>query len=243
MPFDLHRQLQELYAGEDGQREVRINGSFVADVVRHGVIYEIQTRKLSNIKSKIASLLETIPIVVVYPVSVHTTIIHCDGADLHECNRRPSPKQGHALDAFSETVYLAHLLAHPNMALEIVLVDTEDIRIKGDPHATTRRRRRRRRHSEWTTVNRRLTAIHKQIRLDTPADGLQLLPSIVEFPFCTRDLADAAATSLARAQQILYTLFHMGALRRVRRTRSGWKYEPAQTDHGHPSGQVSAPTQ
>ncbi len=243
MPFDLHRQLQELYAGEDGQREVRINGSFVADVVRHGVIYEIQTRRLSNIKSKIASLLETTPIVIVYPVSVHTTIIHCDAADLHECSRRPSPKQGDVLDAFNETVYLAHLLAHPNMALEIVLVDTEDIRIKGDPHATTRRRRRRRRHSEWTTVNRRLTAIHKQIRLDTPADGLQLLPSIVEFPFCTRDLADATATSLARAQQILYTLFHMGALRRVRRTRSGWKYEPAQTDHGHPPGQVSAPTQ
>ena len=242
MSFDLHRQLQELYAGEDGQREVRINGSFVADVVRHGVIYEIQTRRLSNIKNKIASLLETTPIVIVYPISVNTTIVHCDGVDLRECDRRPSPKQGHALDAFSETVYLAHLLAHPNMALEIVLVDTEDIRVKGDPHAATRRRRRRRRHSEWTTVNRRLTATRGRVRLDTPADGLQLLPSTVEFPFCTRDLADAAGTSLSRAQQILYTLFHMGALRRVRRTRSGWKYEPALTDPGRMPGDTSGAT-
>jgi len=242
MPFDLHRQLQELYAGEDGQREVRINGSFVADVVRHGVIYEIQTRKLSNIKSKITSLLETTPIVIVYPVSVHTTIVHCDGADLRECDRRPSPKQGQALDAFSETVYLAHLLAHPNMALEILLVDTEDIRIKGDPHAATRRRRRRRRHSEWTTVNRRLTATHGRVRLDTPEDGLQLLPPAVKFPFCTRDLANATGASLSRAQQILYTLFHMGALRRVGRTRSGWSYEPAQTEQGFPSGHTSGPT-
>jgi hypothetical protein len=225
MPFDLHRQLQQIYAGDDGQCEVRLNGLFVADVFRHGVIFEIQTTQLSKIRKKIATLLETTPVVIVYPISISTTIVHLEGDDLHERDRRLSPKRGNILDVFGETVYFAQLLAHPNMALEIVLVDTEDIRIKGDPHAASRRRRRRRRKSEWTTINRRLTATHERIRLDTPADGLRLLPEQLSPEFTTTQLGHVADISRSRAQEITYTLFHMGALVRTKRNKEGWWYE------------------
>lgn len=225
MVFDLHRQLQEIYAGDDGQCEYRINGTFVADVFRHGVVYEIQTRQLSKIRTKISTLLQSTPVTIVYPISTRTTIIHCQGDDLHEHDRRISPKRGNVLDVFAETVYFAKLLSHPNMAIEVILVETEDFRIKGDPYSSSRRRKRRRRNSEWTTVNRRLAAISDRIRLDTVSDGLRLLPERLPLIFSTTQLADIAEISRSRAQEIVYTLFHMDALKRTKRTKDGWWYQ------------------
>ena len=51
----LHASLKHLYAGENGQLEVPF-GKFVADVVRDGVIYEIQTSSFSGLGRKIIVL-------------------------------------------------------------------------------------------------------------------------------------------------------------------------------------------
>ena len=231
MPFDLHRQLQEWYAANGGVLEVPFNGGFVADVLRHGVIYEIQTRALRHIRSKIASLLEEWPVVVVLPIARNTTIIQHTGNPLVECGRRSSPKHGTPLDAFAEAVSLAKLLAHQNLALEIALVDVEEFRVKrtGEEQERLRKRRRRwrnRRGLEWATTNRRLVAVHETIRLDTPTDGLRLLPDALPNPFTVRMLSDVSGLSRWRAGQIAYTLRHLGALTVSTRTKDGLWYTP-----------------
>jgi len=230
MAFDLHHQLQERYArtqytGEGGCCEVPLDGGFLADVVRDGVVYEIQMRALYKVRTKIAAVIENWPVVIIYPIARKTVIVYCEGEPPVERARRLSPKHGAPLDAFAEAVWLAKLLAHPNLSLEIVLVDVEDFRVRrAEENPSKRRRRRRRRPRGWTTINRRMTAMHGAIRLDTPGDGVRLLPEDLPRPFTSRLLSEATGLPRHRAWQITYTLRHIGALTPVRRTKEGVWY-------------------
>lgn len=225
------------YAGDDGACEVEIDGGFVADVLRHGVIYEIQTRALRRIRTKIAALLDTWPVVVVFPIARNTLIIRCDGNPPVERSRRLSPKHGCPLNAFAEAVSLARLLAHGNLSIEIALVDVEEVRVKRteaeqERLRARRRRWRNRRGLEWATVDRRLVVLHETIRLDTPADGLRLLPESLPNPFTTKMLGERAGLSRWRAAQVAYTLRHLGALAVTKRTKEGLWYAPTERDCG-----------
>lgn len=231
MSFDLHRQLQMRYAGDRGACEVEIEGGFVADVLRDGVIHEVQTRAIGRIRGKIRSILDAWPVVVVLPVARNTVIVYCAGEPPVEYARRVSPKHGKPLDGFVEAVSLAKLLAHPNLSLEIVLADVNEYRVRRSEAELAlmqrRRKRRRMRPPHWATINRRLAAVVETIRLDTPADGLRLLPKSLPFPFTTKMLADAAGLSRWHAAQAAYTLRHMQAIVPVRRTREGVWYTRA----------------
>jgi hypothetical protein len=227
MPFDLHLQMQEYYAGDSGACEVQID-SFRADVLRDGVIFEIQTGNLRGIRPKIARLLDDWPVVVVHPVALRTTIVYCDGDPPIEARRRKSPKRGNALDAFAEAVSVVGLLQHINFTLEVPLVEVEDMRRKHteDEKERIRRRRKRRRNSipEWTTINRRMTNLDSVVRLDSPDDGLQFIPESLPDEFTSAMFGEATGMSPYRARQVTYTLRHMGTLDVVGRTKRGYGY-------------------
>ena len=227
MAFDLHHQLQEIYADDSGECEVTVGASRV-DVLRDGVVYEIQTNGLYQIRRKIACLLDDWPVVIVHPVARKTVFVYCEGDPPTEARRRTGPRTGSVLDAFAETVSVAKLLAHPNLSLELPLIDVEDIRRRttDEEKERIRKRRKRRRNSlpDWTTINRRLITVHEVIRLDIPADGVQLLPNELPDEFTSRILGDAIRLSAWRARQVSYTLRHMGSIEQVRRTKDGIWY-------------------
>ncbi|HRE25777.1 MAG TPA: hypothetical protein PK954_04005, partial [Anaerolineales bacterium] len=69
--------------------------------------------------------------------------------------RRKSPRRGAWRDVFGELVSLAELAAHPNFALEVVLVKDEQVRRPAPPP----KRRRRWRARQWHPVERRLLSV------------------------------------------------------------------------------------
>ena len=71
----LHASLKHLYAGDQGQLEVPF-GKFVADVVRDGVIFEIQTSSFSGLGRKMLALAEQQPVVLVHPIAHSLSLIH-----------------------------------------------------------------------------------------------------------------------------------------------------------------------
>ena len=88
---ELHAALKLHYGGHGARYEEQIQG-FVVDVVRDGVVYEIETSSLSGKDRKYRALSEHNEVVLVYPIALKTTLVHKEDG---ETVRKISPKKGY----------------------------------------------------------------------------------------------------------------------------------------------------
>jgi hypothetical protein len=199
----LHAGLKSWYARPGDQLEVEVEG-FIVDIVRDGLLIEIQTRSLSSLKRKLHVLADDYPVRLVYPVPRDKWIVKLaeDGTSVQ--SRRKSPKRGQVEDLFGELVSLPKVLAHPNFSLDVLLIQEEEVRRYDGSRAWRRR--------GWVTHERRLLKVLEQKRFDTPADLADLLPPDLAEPFTTSDLAVAIARPRRLAQQMAYCLRKMGRI-------------------------------
>lgn len=195
----LHAALKAHYLRGGGESEVTI-GDFVADVVTRGVTFEIQTGSFSGLKRKMNALADRGPVVLVFPVAEHKTIIKLPIDREQEPSRRGSPKRGHVVDVVSELVYLPGLLANENFSVEVVLINEEELR-EYDPKKVRRRR-------GWRVLERRLLEIKEQHRLNRARDLCGLLRHDLAEPFTISELAVALEQPLHAAQKMAYCLRH-----------------------------------
>ena len=70
----LHAALKAIYSANGGEQEVPVE-TFVADAVRGGVMYEIQTGSFSGLGRKMRSLADVGPVVLVHPIPASTVIV------------------------------------------------------------------------------------------------------------------------------------------------------------------------
>lgn len=187
----------------------------VADLVRGDTIIEIQTRGFVSMRRKLDRLLDQHPIRLVHPVAATTWIVKHDDAGA-EVSRRRSPKRRTAADVCAELVSFPTLLDHPNLVLEVLLVETEEA-WRPDPTRGWRRR-------GFVIEERRLVAVRDSVEFAGPAALLGLLPEALPDPFTTADLAAAARCTRRLAQQIAYCLRETGMAEVVGRDRRGTSY-------------------
>ncbi len=97
----LHAALKEHYAQAGDLLEAPVAG-YVIDIVRGDLLIEIQTGNFSALKRKLARLLESHQVHLVYPVPAARWIVRVrvDGEIARA--RRKSPKRGRVEDVFSE---------------------------------------------------------------------------------------------------------------------------------------------
>ena len=127
MPTELHLALQRHYAGEAGLVEAELDG-YKVDVLRDGVVYEIQTGSFPAIRKKLEQLSKTHHVVLVYPIPREKIIVRVDPKSGEELSARRSPKRGAVTDVFHELVYIAELLRHKNASLEVVMTVERELR-------------------------------------------------------------------------------------------------------------------
>lgn len=211
----LHAALKATYAANGGEEEVNVNG-FVADAVRGGVIYEVQTGSFSGLQRKMSSLLEQQRVVLVHPIATNTTIIKMPQEEGGKPSRRKSPKHGRAVHIVNELVYLPALLNHPNFAVEVVLTEEEEIRYY-DPM-------KRRRRGGWRVAERRLLNIAGGMRIDQMTDLLACLKADLPREFTTQDLAEALQEPRHIAQKLAYCLRHAEAAEVCGKVGNALKY-------------------
>jgi hypothetical protein len=202
----LHASLKDWYARPGDLLEVEVEG-FIIDIVRDGLLIEIQTRSLSSLKRKLHLLADDYPIRLVYPIPRDKWIVKLaeDGHSVQ--SRRKSPKRGRLEDLFGELVSLPKLLAHPNFSLDVLLIQEEEFR-RYDGNRAWRRR-------GWVTHERRLLGVLERKRFSSPADLAELLPPDLAEPFTTSDLAIAMARPRRLAQQMAYCLRKMSLIEAV----------------------------
>lgn len=202
METTLHRQLKEIYADRQAQLEVPVAG-FRIDVIRAGELVEIQHGALAAIRDKVARLLEDHRVLVVKPVVICKRIINHAAKGGAVLNSRLSPRRGTVLDLFHELVYFTRVFPHPNLRLEVPLVDIEELRHPG--HGRRRRWKRR----DHQVADQRLLQIRQTHRFRTGSDLLGLLPGDLPTPFHTGHLAERLGIPRWVAQRIAYCLRQM----------------------------------
>jgi hypothetical protein len=192
----LHASLKQWYAQPGDQFEVAVDG-FVIDIVRDDLLLEIQTGSFASIKSKLATLVQSHQIRLIYPIAQEKWIVRLAKDDRCPATRRKSPKRGRVEDLFWKMVFIPQLISSPNLSLEVLMIREEEAR----RYVGGRRWRRR----GWVTAERRLLEVVDRRVFDKPADWLAFLPEGFE-PFTARDLAEAMGIRLALAQKMAYSL-------------------------------------
>jgi hypothetical protein len=203
----LHAALKEWYAQPSDQFEVSVD-SFVIDIVRGDLLIEVQTGNFSSIKRKVRTLLADHSVRLVYPIAREKWIVRLakDGSG-DVLGRRKSPKHGVIEHLFEELVRLPRLLANPNLSLEVLLTQEEEIRYY-DGRRVWRRR-------GWVIQERRLLDVVERRLFETPDDLAALIPSDLAEPWTTADLAEAIGQPRWLARKMAYCLRKMSAVEPV----------------------------
>jgi len=197
----LHAGLKAWYARPGDRVEEEVAG-YRVDIVREDLLLEVQTGSFSAFAAKIEELLAAHRVRVVYPIAQDKWIVkeHGDG---HR-TRRLSPKHGIYADLFDELVAMPRLLCHPDLSLEVALIQAEEIR-EHQPGKAWRRQ-------GWVIRERRLLEVIERRRFADAADLAALLPDELPTPFDTAELANALGRPRRLAQRMTYCLRQMGAL-------------------------------
>ena len=208
METSLHRQLKERYAAGNARQEVAL-GDYRIDVVTDHELIEIQHGSLGAIRDKIKHLVQEHTVRVVKPIIASKQLIKLDRPKGQLVSRRKSPKRGRLLDIFDELVYFTHVFPHPQLTVEVVLVEVEERRYPG--HG----RRRRWSATDFEVEDRTLIRVDRNLHLSAADDLWQLLPARLPTPFHTGHLAKKLKIQRWVAQRIAYCLRQAGATREV----------------------------
>jgi hypothetical protein len=208
METSLHRCLKMHFAQPGARYEVPL-GAYRIDVFNPDELVEIQHGSLAAIRRKIETLVVQHRVRVVKPLIAKKTLVRLEDKAGAELSRRLSPKRESLLDIFGELIYLRHIFPHPDLVIDVPLVEMEETRYPG--HG----RRRRWRENDFQVADQRLVAIQTCCTLASSDDLLALLPPDLPRRWHTGDLAHLAKISRSAAQRIAYCLKHMKAVREV----------------------------
>ena len=204
MEWSLHRQLKERYGPVAGGRlEVTFEGFRIDAITADGVLIEVQSGPLGPLQGKLRKLLPAHRVRVIKPVVLGRRLVRRAGRDGADLSARFSPKRGMIADAFDDLVGLAKLFPHPNLGVDVMAVDIDELRLV--------RSRGRGRGPVYTVLDRRLRDVIATVALDRPRDLWTLLPDSLTDPFTTHDLARQLGRPLAFAQRVAYCLRLSGA--------------------------------
>jgi hypothetical protein len=211
----LHASLKAWYAQPGDRFEVPIEG-FVIDIVRDNVLLEIQTGHFGAIRSKLAALVASHQVRLIYPIAHEKWIVRQRGEAAGPTTRRKSPRRGRLEDLFFETVFIPQMLSHRNFSLEVVMTREEEVRRFAG--------RRKWRTRGWAIAERRLLEVVDRRVFQEPGNWLALLPDGFE-RFTARDLAEASGVGLELAQKMMYSLREAGLAKLVGKRGRASLYE------------------
>ncbi|RPJ08862.1 MAG: hypothetical protein EHM28_03135 [Spirochaetaceae bacterium] len=189
---------------KSAESEVKIGRSIVDILVPPDHVIEIQTSSFFKIRSKIERLLPSYKVKIVYPVAQRKHILVYDKKGKKILANRKSPKKAGLHDAAFELSGLRNLIGNPNLSIDIVFIEEEEIR-KNDGKGSWRRR-------GISITDRRLVSVKETIHFANKADFLRFLPADCPALFSNKDLAKIQHIPVHRAQQVTFLLRKIGLL-------------------------------
>ncbi len=206
----------KLWLDEDtAHHEVTLADGHVADIYDGTRVTEIQTAGFSVFRKKLAALLQQGPVTVVHPLVREKWICWIDPQTGAISAPRRSSRRGTLTDAGRELVYILPLLTHPNLTVQIVLLDVEEHRLLDGWGNGGKRGSHR--------ADRQPLALGETVTLRCPADYAALLPAKASYPCTTAAFGKAARLQGRHLNGTLKVLCALGVLTRERQGR-GYVY-------------------
>jgi hypothetical protein len=197
----LHQQLKDFYSTPTSVQEVWVD-DYRIDVRRGKRLIEIQTSALGAIRDKIRALLDRHAVTVVKPIVARKLLLVKDKPQGPITARRWSPKRCSWIDLFESLAHFSNVFPHPNLTLDVPLIEIEETRFP--------RKTRRFWHRSYRVEDQRLLQVVDQRSLRTAEDLVRLLDVRLPEEFDTRDLATALSTRRWMAQKVAYCLRQTG---------------------------------
>jgi hypothetical protein len=192
----LHAAIKTMLVAPGDRLEVAV-GRFVIDVVRaDGELVEVQTGGFGPLGAKLDALLDQHRVRIVHPIAATRRIVRVD-EEGEVVSIRRSAKRGSVVEVFDKLTAFPWLLTHPNLTIEVLLLDEDHVR--GTGPVTVRRRTR-------DPGVRRLRTVVGRVELNGVDDIVCALPPLPTEPFSTRELASALGCSILLAQRTAYCL-------------------------------------
>ena len=200
----LHAVMKEYYrCGMSTEVSV---GKYVADIAGGNEVMEIQTGSFTPLRAKLNEYLKDHRVTVVYPIPYFKWIawIDTETGDINSDHK--SPKRGTSSDAFLELCRIREHLTNPNFHLILAFVNLTEYRYLNGWSRDKKRGSVR--------CDRIPCALAGEIRFNTSADYVKLLPPVLPDTFTAKELALAigirtgtrklsAATSVLRAVGVI----------------------------------------
>lgn len=203
MATTLHQQLKEHYVSDRARHEVELNDFRIDAVADDGRLIEIQCASLSAIRDKISRLTERHPVTVVKPLAWKKKLLKKNRRNGRVTSSRYSPARQTLPYIFLELVHFTSAFPHPNLQLDVLLTEQEEVRVPA------RRKTWRRKHS---VQDRRLVSVERTVSVCTPHDLWEQLGLTLPAAFTTADLAAAGDMPRWLAQKAAWCFRTMGFL-------------------------------
>jgi hypothetical protein len=198
----LHADIKNWYSVMGDKVEAKLD-DFIIDVVKKGLLIEIQTRNLSAIKPKLIKLLSTNQVRLVYPIAKVKWIVYVSKSG-EFVKKRKSPKKGKTIDLFNEIVHISELANQENFSFEVLLIEEEELRCN-DGKGTWKRK-------GVSIKDRKLLKVFGRVAFENRNDFLKFLPDNLDDSFRNKILAKNLRISIRLARKITYCLRKMNLL-------------------------------
>ena len=161
MATSLHQQLKEHYVSDPAFHEVDLHDFRIDAITDDGRLIEVQCASLSAIRDKVQKLTECHKVTVVKPLAWKKKLLKKRRRNGKVISSRYSPAHETLPYIFLELVHFTNAFPHPNLQLDILLTEQEEVRVPAK-HKTWRRN-----HS---VQDRRLVAVEQTVSVCTPRD-------------------------------------------------------------------------
>lgn len=123
----LHKTLKYYIEPNAEYHEVKFLGS-VADIMRDGAIYEIQTRGCEKLRAKLLKFLANAKVTVVLPLCENKSVAWIDKETGEILKSHKSPKKEGLFDAIFELSKIREFLSNSNFSVKLIFLDVSEYR-------------------------------------------------------------------------------------------------------------------
>ena len=195
MATSLHQQLKLHYVADEGRHEVQVDGFRIDAIDDQGRLIEVQCASLLAIRDKIRKLTKNHQVVVVKPLSAKKKLLKKARRNGKVQSSRYSPAHQTLPDVFLELVHFTQAFPHPNLQLDVLLTEQEEIRVP--PKKRTWRR-------NFSVQDRTLVSVNESHSFRTPEALWNCLQLELPDAFTTAELAKKGKMPRWLAQKAAY---------------------------------------
>ncbi|MEO2016825.1 MAG: hypothetical protein ABGZ53_20915 [Fuerstiella sp.] len=195
MATSLHQQLKLHYVADEGRHEVEVDGFRIDAIDDQERLIEVQCASLLAIRDKIRKLTVNHQVVVVKPLCAKKKLLKKARRNGKVQSRRYSPAHQTLADVFLELVHFTQAFPHPNLQLDVLLTEQEEIRVP--PQRRTWRRK-------FSVQDRTLVSVIETLSFRTPQELWDCLQLKLPDTFTTAQLAEKGTMSRWLAQKAAY---------------------------------------